>query len=254
MIEYNLEGIEGYFPIRVYCELAKVSKDTAYHRTSRKTVPFFVDEYGKMYIYYSTGQNVTVPDNFVTLKEYAKVHNLKFGTLRQLINRGNVKQEDIFRITHIGGGRSSVYIRKNAVINYKIIYGKTAELYDNKPSGYLTIKEWSEKNNIGYSAARAMVYYKKIPIKRVGANIYIRDDVPVPPRKKERFPRNTIIKHRPDGYFTVREFADLYGVSIWTIRGRIRHQLIPFIKVGKYYYIPSDYEYVKGKAGRKKNG
>ena len=158
--------MEGYYPIRAYCELAKVSKDTAYHRAIRKEVPSFKDEEGKLFIYYS---DYTVPDGFVTLKEYAAEHNTKANTVRQYIRLGNYKAEDVFRMPEeiTTPSHRCIYIKKDAEICKKVDL--------NCPPGHLNAMEWCAKYNVSRPNLSQKILHGKIKPVKVGRYIYLED-------------------------------------------------------------------------------
>ncbi len=55
-----------------------------------------------------------------------------------------------------------------------------------------------------------------------------------------------------DDYITTREYADLHGLSIETVRARCKRGTMPFIKVGDSIMVDRNYTWVEGHAGRPK--
>ena len=55
-----------------------------------------------------------------------------------------------------------------------------------------------------------------------------------------------------DDYITTREYADLHGLSIETVRARCKRGTMPFIQVGDSIMVDRNYTWVEGKAGRPK--
>ena len=53
-----------------------------------------------------------------------------------------------------------------------------------------------------------------------------------------------------DDYVTTREYADLNGLSIETVRARCKRGTMPFVKVGDSIMIDKNYVWVKGQVGR----
>lgn len=51
-------------------------------------------------------------------------------------------------------------------------------------------------------------------------------------------------------YITTREYADLNGLSIETVRARCKRGTMPFVKVGDSIMIDRNYPWVKGQVGR----
>lgn len=55
-----------------------------------------------------------------------------------------------------------------------------------------------------------------------------------------------------DDYITTREYANLNGLSIETVRARCKRGTMPFIKIGGSIMIDKNYPWVGGHAGRPK--
>lgn len=55
-----------------------------------------------------------------------------------------------------------------------------------------------------------------------------------------------------DDYITTREYADLHGLSIETVRARCKRGTMPCVKVGNSILIDKNYPWVGGHAGRPK--
>lgn len=53
-------------------------------------------------------------------------------------------------------------------------------------------------------------------------------------------------------YITTREYANLNGLSIETVRARCKRGTMPFIKVGDSIMIDRNYKWEKGHVGRPK--
>lgn len=160
--------MEGYYPIQEYCRLAGVSRDTAYHRTNRKEIPFFKDETGRMFIYYADYQK-NVPDGFVSIKEYAETHNLKNATVRQNVVMGNFKPEDIYKAPDNGVMPYSrrIYINNEAKPHKKV------DLYC--PPGYINAKDWCKKYNITRNNLGQRIRHGKVHPIKIGRYLYLED-------------------------------------------------------------------------------
>lgn len=124
-------------------------------------------------------------------------------------------------------------------------------------SNYITVKEYAAKNGITVHAVRDRIKRGSLPYKKIGEGYHsinlIDENEPwevkrrgVKPGSK---PKSIIIT---DDYITTREYADLHGLSIETVRARCKRGTMPYIKVGDSIMIDKNYVWEKGHAGRPK--
>ena len=168
--------MEGYFSIKSYCELTGVSSDTAYHRVNRNEVEAIKEKDGRYFIYYSD-ENISVPENFVTLEDYAKAHGLTVTCVRNRIRYGFYKEKDIFkadRCSHNGRIVKTVYINKYAVERPKYMFKHCAR--DNTPKGFLSVIEWAAREGMSEKYPYYLIRNEKVPYIIEDGYYYIHKD------------------------------------------------------------------------------
>ena len=160
--------MEGYYPIQEYCRLAGVNRDTAYHRVYRDEVPSFKDKNGKMFIYYADYLK-DVPEGFVPMSEYVKLHNTYYNAVQQAIKAGNFLPDEFYVAPDddfIPYGRR-FYIKKDSEPHKKVDL--------NCPPGYINATEWCAKYNISRPNLGQRILHGKIHPIKIGRYIYIED-------------------------------------------------------------------------------
>ena len=168
--------MEGYFSIKSYCELTGVSSDTAYHRVNRNEVEAIKEKDGRYFIYYSD-ENISVPENFITLEDYAKANGLTVNCVRNRIRYGFYKEKDIFKAdkcSHNGRIVKTVYINKYAVERPKKMFKHCAR--DNAPKGFLSVIEWAAREGLTKSYPYFLIRNEKIPYIIEDGYYYIHKD------------------------------------------------------------------------------
>ena len=168
--------MEGYFSIKSYCELTGVSSDTAYHRVNRNEVEAIKEKNGRYFIYYSD-ENISVPENFITLEDYAKANGLTVTCVRNRIRRSFYKEQDIFKADkRFRNGRmvKTVYINKYAVGRPKYMFKHCAR--DNAPKGFLSVPEWAAREGVSKSHPYSLIRNEKIPYIIEDGFYYIHED------------------------------------------------------------------------------
>lgn len=166
--------IEGYFPVEEYCKLANVNSDTAYHRAIRNEVPNFKDENNRVFIYF-TDAYMGVPENFIPMREYAKLYHRHVQTIAQKVRKNIFRKEDVFVAPKSIYGPDK-YAR--IFINKNVRPPMTKET--NCPDGYLLMLDWADLNNISHYRVNQMVYHNRIVTVKIGTRRYIKADT-LPP-------------------------------------------------------------------------
>ena len=161
--------MEGYFPVAQYCDLTDVKKDTAHHRAERGTVPAFKDENGRWFIYFTDEQD-PVPKGFIPIKEYAKLIGKKYDNVLQRIRAGFYSKDDYIKLrcmTKNGAPYVGIFIRNTTpypTYNYIYEINKKVKhvLNVNRPDGYLTVREFSEREEMPRHIIYYFIKYKKL--------------------------------------------------------------------------------------------
>ena len=170
--------MEGYFPAYEYCRLTGCKKDTAYHRAERGTVESFKGKDGRWFIYYSDNNDGEI-DGYLSVKDYAKKHNISESTVKSKIYSSDEFKKNT---------TSLVLIDKNGHPRKKVLIKEDAE--------------WIDR----YKVQRR--YYKRL-----------------------------FDAIRPEGAYTIKEYANLIGKTTASIYSRIRCRSINYIKVDKHFFI-----------------
>ena len=172
--------MEGYFPIEEYVELAKVNRNTAYVRVYRGQVDAFKDKNGRWFIYFSDETGIKrrsyydriVPEGYMKMSDWAEAHGKTYQSVLGCVKRGKFAQGDLYRI-----GRG-IFIKNEAVPDTrKLIIRKC-------PSGYLSVKEWAEQNDVEHKTAMQYVTDGRIPSVKIGKYRYIKEDFHLSIRRK----------------------------------------------------------------------
>jgi len=170
--------MEGYFPICVYCKLANVSEDTAYHRTIRNQVPNFKDENGRMYIYFSD-ELLKIPEDFVSVPEYCKINYVTPAVIYRRIKLGLFKPEDLYyppRDVYRAKGIVRIYIRKTAK------YIRPTDKYC--PEGCIPLADWCEENNISRNSGGQLIIHGKLKPVYNNGFVYVKKGTELPTKRK----------------------------------------------------------------------
>ena len=187
--------MEGYFKVSTYAKLCGISQDTAWHRVLRGSVESFVRKDGLRWVYYKSEAKPKVPDGYIPLPQYLEKIGICRMTAYRRIKMGHLREPDILNVGH--GRIARWYIRQDYKWPKTISTprGKVAELYNNKPAGYLTIKEWCQKNHMNLSTTRVYARAGRIECIRTGGHVYIPNDyVYQSPRNKNRESNEAIRK------------------------------------------------------------
>ena len=174
--------MEGYFPINEYCRLANISTDTAYHRTNRKKVPFFIDNNNRMFIYFSD-EGPVVPEDFISVVEFAIKNNTSDVRIRNLINRGVISSEDYIRIPKskfFSNRRGGVYVRESI----KLTNTKMDNIRKICPEGYITLNDWCKKVDMPIGSAVQFISRGKLKIYKFGGHRYVKEETQDPRKRK----------------------------------------------------------------------
>lgn len=147
--------MEGYFPIRQFCELSGISADTAYHRALRGTSPAFKDKSGKWFIYFCDDEP-DCPEGFCSIDEYARMYGVNTNCIRIRIRAGNITEKDYIRkkvpVRDIKKGcRERLFIRKSAPFLKKsqlIRNSNNSRIYKKCPDGYIPLSKWAENEGV----------------------------------------------------------------------------------------------------------
>lgn len=153
--------MEGFFSIKSYCKLTGVSPDTAYHRVNRNQVESIKGPDGRHFIYFSD-EKIQVPENFVTLEEYAAKEGTTVHAIVQRVYDGRYKDEDIFKANkcfYNGRMQKTVYINKFAITKPKGY--RCARDYS--PKDYLTVIDWANREGISKTYAYFLIRNNKVP-------------------------------------------------------------------------------------------
>lgn len=164
--------MEGYFKVSTYAKFNGISQDTAWHRVLRGSVESIIGKDGCRYVYFNSLDMDRDTSGFISLKDYGRAHNIKPTTLVSRIRKGLIEPPDVKKYEH------RWYIRKDYIAADVGLPrdSRLRSMQQNKPNGYLTIKEWSRKNNINLNTARTYVYCGKIESIKVKGNHYISED------------------------------------------------------------------------------
>ena len=161
--------MEGYFPVEKYCELTGVSRDTAYHRAIRGTIDGFKNKHNRWFLYFCD-ESDHIPEGFIHPKAYASMHGVTLSAILTRIRKGMFDEGNICRIRRLtpkGLIKEGTYIRKDAKFLDKREYLLAAEqnyiMNLSRPIGYLTVSEWSERENVPKYKVYSMIKYHKIP-------------------------------------------------------------------------------------------
>ena len=178
--------MEGYFSIKSYCELTGISSDTAYHRVNRNQVEAIKEKDGRYFIYYSD-ENLSVPENFITLEDFAKANGLTVHCVRNRIRYGFYKEEDIFKADKCSrNGRitKTVYINKYTVGRPKIKGGYCSS--NKTPKGFLSAVEWAAREEVSKPYLYYLIRNGKVPYIIEGGFYYIHEDTKWKWKRKEK--------------------------------------------------------------------
>ena len=176
--------MEGYFSIKSYCELTGVSSDTAYHRVYRNEVETIKEKDGRYFIYYSD-ENISIPENFVTLEDFAKANGVSVTCIRYRVQCGIYKEEDVFKAdkcSHNGKIVKTVYINKYAVGRPKNMPYHCAS--DKTPKGFLSIAEWAAREGTSSRYPYYLIRNEKVPYIIEDGFYYIHEDTKLERKRK----------------------------------------------------------------------
>lgn len=164
--------IKGYFPVSMYAKMNGISTDTAWHRVLREGVESIIGKDGERYVYYE--KHTKLEQNYITLKEYGKTHGISNSALYGRIRKGIIPENVLVKK---GKGSGCIYIQKDYVTpTRRLVSPKTIGLYQKRPDGYMTVKDWADKNQVSYNTARVYMRDGRIPSIRVGGYRYIPSD------------------------------------------------------------------------------
>ena len=164
--------MEGYFKVSTYAKFSGISQDTAWHRVLRGSVESIIGKGGCRYVYFNSNDIDHDMNDFVSLKDYVNAHNINRSTLLFRIHTGLIKPPDVKKYEY------RWYIRKDYIAadvssprNSRLLF-----LQQNKPNGYLTVREWSSKNGINLKTAQTYVYRGTIESIKVKGIRYVSKD------------------------------------------------------------------------------
>lgn len=119
-------------------------------------------------------KHTKLEQNYITLKEYGKTHGISNSTLYGRIRKGIIPENVLVKK---GKGSGCIYIQKDYVTpTHRLVSTKTIGLYQKRPDGYLTVKDWADKNRVPCNTVRAYMRNGRIPSIRVGGYCYIPSD------------------------------------------------------------------------------
>lgn len=163
--------MEGYFRAGIYAELEGIDYFTAMQRVHRKTVSSFKEpNTGNVYIYWSdVNSGPSIPKGFISIEKFRLGHGLGRSRVNRWIKKGLISESDIFKRT-TRTGLEFIYIREDTEIPSE----------EKIPEGYLTAKEWGDKNGVVLQNVRNYIHFNKIHVMRHGGHVYIPENEPVP--------------------------------------------------------------------------
>lgn len=145
----------------------------------------------------TTIADVSEWDEYISAKEYAQQHNLNYAVLVRKLKEGKYR-------TAVKNKSNRWYIKKDEVV-------------DGCREGYITAREYAEKNGISYSVMTSELnrgYYKSA-YQDSGKRWYlspsdVRDSTPTPDPELE-------------GYVSMKEFAAMHGVHYGLLSEDVRN-------------------------------
>lgn len=172
MSERETFVMEGYFKVSTYAKFSEISLNTAWQRVLRGSVESIIGKDGCRYVYFNSIDMDRDMNGFISLKDYGIAHNIKRSTLLARIRSGLIKPPDIKKYER------KWYIRKDYIATdvSSLRYTRAVGSQQNKPNGYLTVKEWSSKNGINLETARTYARLGKIESIEVKGYRYISKD------------------------------------------------------------------------------
>lgn len=203
--------MEGFFRAREYAILENIDYNTAMQRVHRNDVLSFKEpRSGFVYIYW-TDENSIVPENYISINDYAHNHNAGRDAVLRRIREGRIKQEDLFIRVRGVGKRKEIFINKDASF---ILYTPTERVEMNRPEGYLSIRTWCEKNNVSINNARQMVLKKRINCIRHNDHVYIPENEPIPKHRPKGM-GVSLATITPDGFLPLKKWCKKYNENYW---------------------------------------
>lgn len=179
--------MEGYFKVSTYAKLCGISQDTAWHRVLRGSVESFAGKDGLRWVYYKSEVKPKIPEGYIPLSQYLEKFGISHPTAYHRIKMKQLREPDILNVGH---GRVTRWCIRQDYEWPKIIrtpHNKVVKLHNNKPDGYLTMKEWCRKNYMNYNTTRRYVTTGRIECIHTGGHVYIpKDYIYQSPRNKNR--------------------------------------------------------------------
>ena len=176
--------MEGYFPIHQYCRITGISKDTAHHRAIRGTVEAFKNKEDRWFLYFCD-ESDPIPEGFIHYTEYAKSIGIRPETVWNVARKYKLFPEDDYIVarymTPQGAHRITLYIRKGIEypnskdnVNKREAFKLMNSL---RPKGYLTVKEFCEREHCSKYYVYNRLTHKKIQGINVSGHWFIDEKV-----------------------------------------------------------------------------
>lgn len=165
-------------------------------------------------------------DGYLTVREYCSKYGYTINAIQQRLYRKGIEGSLI-----IGG----IYYLKDIDIG---------TLNTTIPDGYISVREWAEKNGIDVFLARAWVIRNKIDHVKIGRRNYVKANESVPKRKHDYW-------RKIDGYLSAKEYAEKHGVSKNLVIYWIQTGKIDYVRLNNKFYIIKEDEPIPEKLTRK---
>jgi len=178
--------LEGYFPIRHFCELSGISADTAYHRALRGTAPAFKDKSGKWFLYYCDDEP-DCPEGYCSIDEYARIHNVNASCVRERLKRKAIPENDYIRkkipVRDVKkGSRIRIFIKKDTPFASKAqLYRHSfnSSIYRNCPDGFMPLPEWIKQEGVASYDAYNWIRNEFLKTLKINRHYYIPNGITV---------------------------------------------------------------------------
>ena len=166
--------MDGWVTVSKYAELAGVSKDTAWHRVYRGTVPRIKLKGTEDLVLFKQKPVPDIPDGYVLKQDYCKAHGIRINSFNTHMARNKLREDGTCIIVGGNGIKKKTYVRSD--YEYTVVpknMHRKAKHHASCPDGYLTIGEWADAHNMKKVTAKAYALNGKIPSIKNGYYRYI---------------------------------------------------------------------------------
>lgn len=210
---------DGFAPLKEYAKAAGMSENYVKQKARVGKIPGCIKSNGAYVVpleVIDKARKESSTEGYITLREIAEREGVSIPVVKSWIYKG--------RISNVVNIQNKLYVPESYV-----------GTINNIPSGYITTRQFADREEVSYSTVLKWIYDGKLPsVIKVGYRYYIPEGSEKQIEKKPR--SNT---EPPSGYITIKQMADRNGKPINTIRNLIRNgRLSGAIKICGRIYIP----------------